>query len=942
MKPFLRVPVAIGAAALMVAGGAAAVPTAPAAADTGEPIPRVILRASDVEGEISPTLFGANHRYAYDGFGSLDTANGAAYPQFVEQVQAAGITAIRYPGGTIANLFRWQDSIGPVADRKVSPHGGPLGEPLTAEFGPDEFGRLLEQTGAVGSIVVNFATGTSAEAADWVEYMTAPVGTNPRSGIAWADVRAAYGHPDPYDVPYWEVANEPYLDYQYYWRGGVSPKTPAQLYADGGTTTFTGQRAAREGDYRVEAAESDGNPDQEFVARFAPIEAEGLVVKVGGQAWQEVVDIAVAGPTPAYEVDRASGRIRFGDGENGLIPPDGAVVTVDYTSGPHEGFVDFYAAMKEANPQAKICIGAANHAYIKAMGPDKPYDCAVKHPYVGLNGAGLSLDEFRTSFLSKAADQVSAVAQAQADIRRFAGEDADDIEVILSEYGHLAKSNPPSVTHYHRTLDQGLYNAEFLRRLIELGGVDVAMRHALVDYILEDAPEGSLDVGSPDNAIIAGPGPDTVPQAQAHVFTLLTKMTGRHHVASEVLDAPVHTAGAASMETLTTLATRDDDGNLYALVINLDAASDITARVTPVDFARAGETAEVWTVTGDELLSINTAENPDAVSISTATLPVTGAEFTHTFPARSVTAIKLMGDSIASTLDVHAMTPGVSEPGTSFDLTATATSSAAEPQTVTLSPSVPEGWTVSPASQEVTLAHGSSATRTFSVTVPSAAPVRGYGLDVTAVTGTHVRDVARAAVTIRTARAGSTLVDDTFDQDTAGTPPAGWTVSSEATVTASLVDERRTMALQRTSAGSSVVSAVRTAGSSSADLRVSATVRADQTDQALGLHLLNGADQTVARVSLAANGRVSYTQGASFVSTAVSYPAGSWRELEITLDRSAGTYDVRFGAHTVIAGAALERPAPDVAKVRVQIPSTSTGVSRFDIDRVTVSDLAEE
>jgi alpha-N-arabinofuranosidase len=51
-------------------------------------------------------------------------------------------------------------------------------------------------------------TGTLAEALDWVEYC------NRETGTAWADRRAANGHPEPYRVKYWGLGNEMYGDWQ--------------------------------------------------------------------------------------------------------------------------------------------------------------------------------------------------------------------------------------------------------------------------------------------------------------------------------------------------------------------------------------------------------------------------------------------------------------------------------------------------------------------------------------------------------------------------------------------------------------------------------------------------------------------------------------------------------------------------------------------------------
>jgi alpha-L-arabinofuranosidase len=70
-----------------------------------------------------------------------------------------------------------------------------LDGPAASAVGPDEFGQLLGQSGAIGNIVVNFATGTTQEAADFVAYMTAPLSrdryTDPADASYWAELRAS-------------------------------------------------------------------------------------------------------------------------------------------------------------------------------------------------------------------------------------------------------------------------------------------------------------------------------------------------------------------------------------------------------------------------------------------------------------------------------------------------------------------------------------------------------------------------------------------------------------------------------------------------------------------------------------------------------------------------------------------------------------------------------
>jgi alpha-N-arabinofuranosidase len=61
---------------------------------------------------------------------------------------------------------------------------------------------FVQQVGADAYISINVGSGTPAEAADWLEYLTTPQPT------ALAKERAANGHPAPYPVPLLGIGNE--------------------------------------------------------------------------------------------------------------------------------------------------------------------------------------------------------------------------------------------------------------------------------------------------------------------------------------------------------------------------------------------------------------------------------------------------------------------------------------------------------------------------------------------------------------------------------------------------------------------------------------------------------------------------------------------------------------------------------------------------------------
>ena len=135
-------------------------------------IPTIQFDAKQKYHEVSPLLFGANHQWVSNAAGSADSITGLSYPNFVEQIQDVGITMIRYPAGVFGNLFQWERAIGPQAKRGLQISGlMTMPIPYKSTFGPNEYGALLDQTGAVGNLMINFATATAARAS---------VGTNSR------------------------------------------------------------------------------------------------------------------------------------------------------------------------------------------------------------------------------------------------------------------------------------------------------------------------------------------------------------------------------------------------------------------------------------------------------------------------------------------------------------------------------------------------------------------------------------------------------------------------------------------------------------------------------------------------------------------------------------------------------------------------------------------
>jgi alpha-N-arabinofuranosidase len=106
-------------------------------------------------------------------------------------------SVLRYPGGSLADLYHWKKGIGSAADRGQASrfHGDGKDKIL---FGTIEFLKLCRILDAEPLITVNVATGTAEEAAEWVTFINKK-GAKDESGKSLPKVH------------YWEIGNEPYL-----------------------------------------------------------------------------------------------------------------------------------------------------------------------------------------------------------------------------------------------------------------------------------------------------------------------------------------------------------------------------------------------------------------------------------------------------------------------------------------------------------------------------------------------------------------------------------------------------------------------------------------------------------------------------------------------------------------------------------------------------------
>lgn len=136
---------------------------------------------------------------------------GGCRPDLQQAIADLRPPVIRWPGGCYASPYRWKDGIGP--QHKRGPHPKTMWDDKEVNsFGTDEFIAMCRRVDAEPLIVVNIGTPNwnrdvldndfLQEVLDWIEYCNGPADSK------WGKIRAANGHPEPYNVKYWEIDNE--------------------------------------------------------------------------------------------------------------------------------------------------------------------------------------------------------------------------------------------------------------------------------------------------------------------------------------------------------------------------------------------------------------------------------------------------------------------------------------------------------------------------------------------------------------------------------------------------------------------------------------------------------------------------------------------------------------------------------------------------------------
>ena len=175
----------------------------------------ISIDAGDIIAPVKPWCFGnnlsgADSRGIYvkmdspkTNLRSINYADGywnplqnAPFENIAALVKNLKIGMMRYPGGCLAHNFNWKHAVGPLSERREW------------KFGVDQYIALCRAMNWEPIITLtDYALPPDQlprHLAEFVEYLNAPA----LPQYPWAMKRAAWGHPEPYGVRYFELGNE--------------------------------------------------------------------------------------------------------------------------------------------------------------------------------------------------------------------------------------------------------------------------------------------------------------------------------------------------------------------------------------------------------------------------------------------------------------------------------------------------------------------------------------------------------------------------------------------------------------------------------------------------------------------------------------------------------------------------------------------------------------
>lgn len=406
-------------------------------------------------GIVPREIIGANLRWLNTADGAWDPKRNRIRGDVARQVRRIGIGSIRYPGGTIANVFNFRNALGKPGCQ-VS---GGLLRPAFASISPDKSEYTIGRHAAFARMA---GAGTNI--------MIPMINTTPEDAVAYVKAMSQATGQKRFYV---EVGNEPFLTRQRYWRAKPLA-TRLNDYINGGTRTPNGMP----GDHSVypvngcnlmRPSTAVGGPDQTYRPRYTPI-APGTKPKVtvtspsgATHEYEYVKSFSTCGllspQRREYTLSEDRTRIIF-SGNIPLAtcprPSAGSQIKITYQTGHQPGFTDFFTALKDIpGIDVEVCSSWATVAFVERMNQlDRDYDCIAVHSYANIGGP-TRVKMMYNQLMKAARSQNARLAYLRDQMRSSPYPGAEDRYFNVTEFGGQHHQRP------------GLLQSTFMREIVQ-------------------------------------------------------------------------------------------------------------------------------------------------------------------------------------------------------------------------------------------------------------------------------------------------------------------------------------------------------------------------------------------------------------------------------------------------------------------------------------------
>ncbi|GAA3806845.1 hypothetical protein GCM10022242_07320 [Nocardioides panacisoli] len=502
---------------------------------------------------VARAIVGGNLRWFGSADGAWDAKHHKVRDDVARLVRKVGLGAIRYPGGTVANLFNPSHAEGKPGCQTSGGLLRPLFAPIPASASQYTIARhaqFAKAAHATTNVMVPMINTPVDAAVDYVKKIASATGQK---------------------QIYVELGNEPFNKAQRYWRAKALSER-LEDYISGGQVRPDGEPGDH-GLYKVtgcnlrKPVEGDGSPNQTYRPRYTPISLSTKPrVWVNGREWKYVPALG-GGLLGANEftVSPDHDRVVFGSG--GLLgggkPPRHSTLKISYTAGPMPGFKDYYQALK-AIPglDVQICSSWATDSFIRRMEQlGLPYDCLAVHSYANIGGP-TGIQRMFTTLMKAATKQNNRLAYLRSEMRSSSRPGAAGRYLNVTEFGgqHRDKGGPSTATFMRELVqamvlvgqvNQGVQVSDLsnFRSLLEMYGDKPALsgRAYVLDYVHHLVGQQPVQVtGEPSDLTIAA----TRAGAKTSMLVVNHAWKADHKVAIDITGHPATTCvGVRTLRT---------------------------------------------------------------------------------------------------------------------------------------------------------------------------------------------------------------------------------------------------------------------------------------------------------------------------------------------------------------------------------------------------------